>query len=111
MTIKELLEQLRMVAVDAAVDVAKGFGAPAAKDAVEFIGHAGEDLARYATLRMKSEISESELGDLVRGKGALATMKALTIAGLAQIEIEKTKQAILNAVTAAIGTAAKGLTA
>ena len=111
MNINELYKQLQDVAEKAVANVAAPFAEQAKQDALGFVRHAADNLVRYAKMRLAGQITDDELMSLVKGQGALATMTALTVAGMAQIEIEKLKDQVLDAVGGALGSLSKGLVA
>ena len=110
MDFSSLFSKLEEGAVDAAKNVAINALQEAAKDAVEFVKMATPSITRYLMLLMKSEISQEEFKSLIMGLKDLAQLAGLTQAGLAAIEIEATRNAILKTVTSiALGSISKGL--
>lgn len=103
-----LLDDLKNGAVEAAKAVAQELVQEASKDAIQFVELAFPSIARYVDLRLSKQITEQEFESLVKGLLALAEMKALTLAGFGEIEIDKTRNLILKTVTSiALGAVSK----
>ena len=103
-----IVDDLKLGAIDAAKGVAASMLAEAAKDATEFVEMSLPALARCTTLYLTKQITEDEFKSLVLGLRDLAEMNALTLAGLAEIKIDETRNAILKIVSnIAIGAASK----
>jgi len=106
--ISGILGNLAQGAIDAAKQVATNMIKEAAADAIAFLNVALPTLSRYVDLLASKQITPEEFKSLMLGLKDLATMAALTQAGLAEIEVEKTRNAILKAVTSvAIGAVSK----
>jgi hypothetical protein len=108
MEILDILGDLQKGAVAAAKDVAIGSLKEAANDAIDFVEKALPSLNRYFDLLLRKDLTEDEFKSLVLGLRDLAEMTGLTMAGLAAIKVEETRNSILNAVTSvALGAVAK----
>lgn len=97
--ITNIADDLKRGAVDAAKEVAKNFLVESAADAVEFVSKSLPYLERYMKLYLDDKINADELKSLVLGLKYLAEMNALTVAGMASIEIENTRNTILKTIT------------
>lgn len=94
--------------LEAAKTAGLAFIKEASVDALAFIGRSGASIERYAVLFIKREISLDEFKSLMLGLKDLAEMSALTEAGLAAIDVDNTRNAILRAVTSvALGAVSK----
>lgn len=103
-----ILEDLKQGAIEAAKQVAINQFKEAAKDAVEFVESALPSIGRYINLLISKQISPEEFKNLMLGLKDLAQMNGLTAAGLAAIQVDNTRNAILQAVTSvAIGAVGK----
>jgi hypothetical protein len=103
-----LLDDLKNGALEAAKNVRDTLIEEASKDAIQFVEMAFPSIQRYIVLRLSGKITEDEFESLLKGLLALAEMKALTVAGLGEIEIDKTRNFILKTVTSiAIGAVSK----
>jgi hypothetical protein len=108
--IKSIIDDLKIGAIDAARSVAVSMLHEAAKDAADFITVALPSIERYVILWLTKQISEAEFKSLMIGLFELAEMKGLTEAGLAEMEVDRTRNAILKTVTTiVIGAASKAL--
>ena len=63
-----------------------------------------DDLQKWLKQLKEGILTKDDFEFLVKGKSDLAEMEALKLAGLAEVEIDKLKQSIINTV---IGTAEK----
>lgn len=97
--ISNIADELKKGAVDAAKQVAVNFLVESAADAVDFVSKALPSLERYMKLYLDDRINSDELKSLVLGLKYLAEMNGLTVAGMASIEIENTRNTILKTVT------------
>lgn len=95
----DIINDLEKGAVEAAKEAGINFLKEAAADAIEFVQSALPRLSRYVSLLLSKQITEDEFKDLILGLRDLAQLNGLTAAGLAAIEIEKTRNGILKAVT------------
>jgi len=94
-TLWPLIEQ---AAIDAAKTAAQQFAAQAATDAKAFLKTAAASLLKYTTQLKANDITQDEFADLVNGLKDLATMNALTEAGLAEVALEAVRNAVTDAV-------------
>lgn len=97
--IDDIVKDLEQGAIQAAQEVATNLLKEAAKDASAFISMASPRLTRYISLFIARQITLEELKSLLMGLLDIAQMTALTEAGLAEIEVDKTRNAILKTVT------------
>lgn len=103
-----IVDDLKLATSEAAKEVLRGMGKEATEDAFAFVEMALPAMARYSSLYITRQITEDEFNSLVLGLRDLAQMSALTLAGLAQIKIDETRNAILKTVSnIAIGAASK----
>ena len=100
--INSILDDLKVGAIHAAKEAGVQFLREAGHDALNFIQAALPSLARYADLLLAKQISEDEFKHLVLGLRDLAEMNGLTTAGLASIEVDKTRNGILKAVSSVV---------
>jgi len=98
----EFLDVLKDEIVDLAkthLEEARGL---AVQDAEAFLDESKDDLKRWTHLMEAGTLSEADVKSLVRGKKDVAEMKALKQAGLAAVEIDRFRNALLDRV---VGTA------
>lgn len=106
--IQGIIDDLKVGAIDAARQVASSMLQEAAKDATAFVSMATPAIMRYLDLAIAQKITLDEFKSLMLGLVDLAKMAALTEAGLAEVEIDRTRNALLKTVTSlAIGTVSK----
>ena len=78
------------------------FRKAATKDGKDFIQQSKSDLQRWTGQLANGELSKDEFESLVKGLKDLGEMKALTRAGLALVQADRFKAAVINTI---IGTA------
>lgn len=101
----QLLKEIEQGVIAAAVQDATAFAEQAAADAAKFIAASTASIAKYITLYANGQINGDELKSLLLGLGSLAEMQGLTEAGLAEVEIEKIRNAILSSLASIVGSA------
>lgn len=97
-----LIQNIAEAALEGAKEAGSRFLPIAIGDAKAFVADAGPKLVRYFDLLAEGKITRDEFDTLVKGLADLAAMRGLTEAGLALVEVEKTKNSILKAVTSVI---------
>jgi len=98
--IPAILTEIKNGAIDAAKQtVLNTLTSEAVQDAEVFVASSVDKIERYIRLLLSSQITPEEFKSLLMGLKDLAEMNGLTVAGLAAIEVEKTRNAVLNAVT------------
>lgn len=97
--ISSILGNITQGAVDAAKQVATNLVKEASSDALDFVRLAAPSIGRYVDLLAANQITVEEFKSLMMGLKDLAGMFALTQAGLVAIEVDKTRNSILKAVT------------
>lgn len=106
--ISGILGNIFQGAIDAAKEVAQKMIKEATADATEFVSAILPALGRYVELLASKQITIEEFKSLMMGLKDLGQMAALSQAGLAEIEVDKTRNAILKAVTGiALGAVSK----
>lgn len=100
--IDSILDELKEGALNAAKEAGTKFLETAGHDALNFVQAALPALARYADLLLAKQITEDEFTHLVLGLRDLAEMNGLTAAGLAAIEVDKTRNGILKVVSSVV---------
>lgn len=100
--ISSILDDLEQGAIDSAKSIAAGLVEEASSDAVNFVTKALPEISRYISLFLSKQISLDEFKSLMMGLLDLAEMNGLTEAGLAEIEIDKTRNAVLQTVTSLV---------
>lgn len=98
-SINSILGELEAGAIDAAKSVAVTMLAEASKDAKAFVHLAVPCVGRYMELFLSKQITKDEFANLMLGLKDLAELHALTLAGATEIEIDKTRNAILSTVS------------
>lgn len=105
-----ILTGLQEGVMDAVKQVLTNFIPEATEDVTAFFASSAGRIERYVKLLVTSQITLGEFKSLILGLRDLAELTALTQAGLAEIEIEKTRNTILKAVTSiAIGAVGKAI--
>lgn len=89
-----LLEELAEIAKKAVEDIKDEL----IRDGKSFVEKTRADLQRWAQLLVEGKITRDEFEYLVKAKRDLAQMEALKQKGLAQVRIDKLRNALLNAV-------------
>jgi len=102
-----LLKTIESGVIEAAVKDATAFAEQTAADAAAFVAASTVSISNYVSLYIAKSITADELKTLLLGLGELAEMKGLTEAGLAEIEIEKIRDAALQALASIVGAAVK----
>lgn len=106
--ISNIVGELVQGSVNEAKAAGVSFLKEVAADAAAFVQSAIPLLSRYIDLVITNQISLDEFKSLLLGLRDLAELKGLTAAGLAQIELEATRDALLRGVTSvALGVAEK----
>lgn len=101
-----ILEDLKKGALESAKEAGAKFVKEARKDGLEFVEKSAPKIGRYLDLLLRKEITEEDFKCLMIGLKDLTQMNALHAAQLAAIEIDKTKDALLQTVTSiALGAA------
>lgn len=93
-----LWPQIEQAAVNTAKLAAKQYEDEARADAEAFVNRAGALLLKYTTQLAADEISEAEFADLVQGLKDLATLNALTEAGLGAVALQALRDAVVSAI-------------
>jgi hypothetical protein len=93
---KEFLAALETGIRDLAAKTGKEFAKDAQSDAREFLTKTEEDLKRWTKLLAKGQLTKDEFEWLVEGKQDLAKMRALKLAGLAQVRIDRFRNALMD---------------
>jgi len=106
-----LLHEIETGVLNAAVKDAEIYAAQALSDAAEFIAASTESVAKYIGLYTTEQITASELKSLLLGLGELCELQGLTQAGLAEVELEKIRNTILQTLISIVGTAVKSAVA
>lgn len=75
----------------------------AVQDGKQFLETSKEDLKRWTRLMHQGKLSEDEFRSLVEGKKDLAEMKALKQAGLAAVEIDRFRSALVDRIVNTVG--------
>lgn len=102
------IDDLKKGAITAATSVAADMAKEAEIDAIEFVKLAAPSISDYFFLYNEKKITEAEFHDLMKGLLVLAKMSGLTLAQVAAIKIDETRNAVLRAVTSiALGTVDK----
>jgi hypothetical protein len=73
----------------------------AVSDGRQFLDESKEDLKRWTRLLEQGALSEDEFRSLVEGKKDLARMTALKQAGLAAVEIDRFRDALVERIVGA----------
>lgn len=103
-----IIEKLKDGVIDAVKVVGSEFIEQAKADGIDFVKAGAPSLLRYFQLYASAQISQEELKSLVFGLKDLAEMKALTLAGMTAIQVDKTRNTIFQTVTSiATGAIAK----
>ena len=104
----DFFEALKNGAVEAATSVAIGMAKEASADAIAFVGMAAPSIGRYVELLADKKITDEEFKNLMGGLLVLAKMEGLTLAQMAAIKVDETRNAILKTVTSvAMGAVSK----
>lgn len=104
----DIFEKLKDGAIEAAKAVASDMAKEASADAIAFVSMAAPSIGRYIKLRVDGQISDDEFKNLMGGLLVLAKMEGLTLAQMAAIKIDETRNAILKTVTGiALGAVSK----
>jgi hypothetical protein len=83
---------------DLAKSTLKDFVAQAQNDAQSFMKQAKEDHLRWTKQLAAKKLTKDEFADLVKGQEALATLNALTQAGLALAKLQRFRDALTKLV-------------
>lgn len=75
----------------------------AVQDGKQFLETSKADLKRWTRLMHQGKLSEDEFRSLVEGKKDLAEMKALKQAGLAAVEIDRFRSALVDRIVNTVG--------
>jgi hypothetical protein len=97
--LEQIIKDLETSALDAAKHAAAGFIPAATEDAKSFLKLALPSLERWFGFYTSKAITADEFKCLLFGLKDLASMNALTVSGLALIEVDKVKNTMLSAVT------------
>ncbi len=97
--VNSIIDELKIGAIDAARKVAVNMAHEAAIDATAFVTIALPSIGRYLGLYASKQISEDEFKSLMLGLLQYAEMTGLTQAGLAAIEVDRTRNTVLKTVT------------
>jgi hypothetical protein len=95
---RDFLDALEKGITDLLKTSAKDFTQEARSDAKDFLKKAEEDLKRWTKLLQKDQLTKDDFEWLVKGKEALAQMRALKLAGLTQVRIDRLRKSIINLV-------------
>lgn len=102
----DIIKELQDGAIEAAKSVAVKMLEEAESDAKEFISLAAPSIGRYMELLISQKISFDEFKSLMMGLLDLAKMNALSLGGLAEIEVDRTRNTMLKVVTEMLGNVA-----
>ena len=102
-----LLKEIESGVVAAAIKDATAFVEQTAADTATFVAASTASIAKYISLYSAGQITADELKSLLLGLGDLAAMDGLKAAGLAEIEIEKIRDAAIQALVSIVGAAIK----
>jgi hypothetical protein len=94
----EFFVRLKEELVDLAESRLDALADRAIQDGEQFLDDSKEDLRRWTQLLEEGRLSEEDVASLVRGKKDLAEMKALKQAGLAAVEADRFREALLSRV-------------
>lgn len=94
-----IIKDIEAAAIAAAKEAAAGYIPAATEDAIAFVKTTVPMLERWIGFLISGAINTDEFKSLLLGLKDVIVLNALTQAGLISIEVEKTKNAILNAVT------------
>lgn len=71
----------------------------AKSDADDFLESVKQDMLKWAKMLKNGEITPDEFSDLVEAKEALAEIRTLTQAGIAEIKIDRFRSGLIKLVT------------
>lgn len=94
--VEPFLDALRDELVDLAENRLQSARDAAIQDGEAFLASSKEDLKRWSRLLAEGKLSEEEFQSLVEGKKDLAETTALKQAGLAAVEIDRFRQALID---------------
>ena len=100
--LKELLDALKKDLTGIAKEAGEDFKEELIKDGQAFIKKSKEDLERWMILAAEGRLTKDELEYLINGKKDLAEMEALKQKGLAEVKIDKMRNALLNSVISSV---------
>ena len=106
-----LLHEIETGVLEAAVKDAEAYAAQAMSDAAAFVAASTIRIAKYINLYTTEQITSDELKSLLLGLGSLAEMAGLTQAGLAEIELEKIRDTMIQTLVSIVGAAVKSAVA
>lgn len=79
-----------------AKELIAGFEAQADADSKAFLARLEADLQRWSKLLATGQLTGRDFADLVQARKALAEMHALTVQGLALLQIERFRTGLIN---------------
>ncbi len=97
-----LFDTLRKEITTLAGNTLTGYAREATADAKDFLDTSKADLKNWVTLYAQGNISKDDLRDLILGQKDLSQMVALKQAGLAQISIDRFRNAMIEKVVTTI---------
>lgn len=105
--VEEVLKQLKTGISDLAQSSVKKYVAQATSDGQSMLTSMESDLKNWTSSLASGALTPDDFKDLVLGQKDLLKLSALTQAGIAVIEADKFKQAVLNLVISTITSAIK----
>jgi hypothetical protein len=109
--LQSILSDIENQTLDAAKTAGKAAMTAAISDTKDFLVQALPRLERWFQALLDKNITEDEFKSLLLGLKDLAFVNALTVAGIAEIEIDKTRNTILQTLTSVASSAAGKLIA
>ncbi len=107
--ISNLLEQVKTNALQAAKTAGANTLQAAEKDTQDFLAKAIPRLERWLNQLLSNAITQQEFTDLLEDLKDLFLINALTVAGIAEIEVDKVRNTVLSIVTGVVQTGIKTL--
>ena len=101
MDINVILENIRKQAVPLAKKLFQQYAQQAAHDVKDYLEGARADLKRWSDELERGEIDQNEFRSLVKGQIDVREMRALKQAGLAQVQIDRFTDGLLDIVVSA----------
>jgi hypothetical protein len=99
----DFLEEVKTGVVAIARSEAADFIKQASDDGQAFVNALRADLETWTRQLVAGQLSAADFDFLVKGKKDLATMNALTQAGLTAIRIDRIRTAVINLIVTAAG--------
>ena len=97
--INALLKDILAQSEALAVELLKDYEKQGVNDVKQFLTDSKSDLERWTGELAQQQLSEAEFKDLVQGQIDVALMHGLKESGLAQVEIDKFTNGVVNIVT------------